>query len=863
MLHCLHTYTYLFILISNILIEITVWLPCDRMWSTTEVVDIFVATKGKRTVPSPPSLSSSSTSEKMLTHRFTSRAWHRGLRHLHANRSLIATLCSRNVSFHSRSSSTLAQLSAQRDAAVKYSRSSKEPISEAQRRSAQLELEQMTQSTSRLLAITDSTLITDAIVNEARVALHYWSRRWYMHYHPGFGRAAKGSALSFDALRNSSFGPPHEALRVDNSETDSPSHQKSGDYGARQAEILLDWSISHNLVNRGIFNLEGILSPLDYDHNEDYGCSPNMTFSQIIDTYLLPCAYNGVGSFGNYSNEEQINLLVEENNQRHYATLSKHFTRNLFHIKAVVDATRVLKKMREVQAAFSDYISADTLSIKSELNVWSKRSMILGVGHAGAQTGGILAGNIVAGHLNNINANDTLKSLEAKDPLDEHLYTLEGCIQEMENILVKAEERYTSTHDDSIKPSVEWYNHLLASYGRSDLKDASIKAKRMLRGMEAYEDNLDEDRDNSRSCWAKPDLISYNSLLFCLARDGSEARSKEALELFEKLKRRFERTHNESIRPDEVTYGSVLHALAQVGMAHDAQAILDTIEEDESVTPSLTIYNTVLNAYANSFERGAPRRAEMLLDRMKNLSSTGENPDIEPDIVSISTVMACHARSRKRANAIRAEELLDEAIKSYSLGNAKMKPDSIMFNCAILAWAQCSSTARDEWDRCGRLLEPPAERAEMLLHKLLDLSRSGTLEIAPVAQTVNLVLDGWAKSAREDAGDRALRLMRDMPNFGVTADECSYNSVLNAMSKQGDAQSIEKALTIFRELQTLSSSGENGRLTISDLSYNVMITVYGRSDDKDGARHAESLLRSMEDNGVQPTIITYNSCIGK
>ena len=48
-------------------------------------------------------------------------------------------------------------------------------------------------------------LISEAIVNEARVALHYWSRRWYMHFHPGFGRAAKGSALSWEALRNSTF----------------------------------------------------------------------------------------------------------------------------------------------------------------------------------------------------------------------------------------------------------------------------------------------------------------------------------------------------------------------------------------------------------------------------------------------------------------------------------------------------------------------------------------------------------------------------------------------------------------------------------------------------------------------------------
>lgn len=317
----------------------------------------------------------------------------------------------------------------------------------------------MTQSTTRLLAITDPSQITDAIVNEARVALHYWSRRWYMHFHPGFGRAAKGSALSLEALRNSSFGPPQDQGMLSGGQScihHTATHQPSGDYGARKAEMLLDWSISNNLASRGIFNMQGILSPQDYDATDDYGSSPNMTFTQIIDTYLLPCAFNGVGCFGNYSNEEQINLLVGKDDQRHYATLSKHYTKNPHYIKAVVDATRIMKKMRDMQETFPEHVSPDSLSIKSELNVWSKRSMILGADHAGVQTGGILAGNIVGGRLDNINPKELLKSLEKADVFDDAFYTLQGCLREMETILLSAEKQYMLTQDDSLKPSVDW-----------------------------------------------------------------------------------------------------------------------------------------------------------------------------------------------------------------------------------------------------------------------------------------------------------------------------------------------------------------------------------------------------------------------
>ena len=709
------------------------------------------------------------------------------------------------------------------------SNNAKEPISEAQRRNAQLELEQMSKSTTRLLAITpdDSSSITDAMVNEARVALHYWSRRWYMHFHPGFGRAAKGSALSVDALRNNSFFDPLEVPRGSSRDDDpstaaadgelSTSIQRSGDYGARQAEILLDWSISHNLIPRGIFNLEGICSPLEYHPNEEYyGSSPNMTLAHIIDTYLLPCAYNGVGCFGGYSNEEQINLLVEEDNQRHYATLSKHYTKNPHYIKAVVDATRIMKKMRELQTSFPDHISPDTLSIKSELNVWSKRSMILGSDHVGVQTGGILAGNIIAGHHNNLDPKERLKSLEKDDVLDDRFYTLRGCLDEMERILTNAEEQYCVNNDDSMKPSVDWYNHILGSWARSDLEEAPVRAIEMLRGMEAYDGVHIRPDESVRPCWAKPDSVSYNSVLFCLARCG---KAQEALNLFRQLSNRYRQSNNDSIRPDDVTYGSVLHALAQVGKASDAERILDSIEEEflmtpGAVVPSLTIYNTVLNAWANSVEHTAPRRAELLLERMKTLSSTGKNPNIEPDAVSFSTVMSCHARSKRKDGALRSEELLDQAITAYSQGNVKMKPDSIMFNCAILAWAHCSVSGYDT-DTTGRTLIP-AERAEMLLHRLLEMRENGSLEIAPMAQTYNLVLDSWAKSQRRDAADRALNLMRNMPKAGVTPDECSYNSVLNAISKQEDVMWLKRAEELFQEILELNRSGN---LTISDMTY--------------------------------------------
>jgi hypothetical protein len=82
--------------------------------------------------------------------------------------------------------------------------------------------------------------------------------------------------------------------------------------------------------------------------------------------------------------------------------------------------------------------------------------------------------------------------------------------------------------------------------------------------------------------------------------------------------------------------------------------------------------------------------------------------------------------------------------------------------------------------------------------------------------------------------------------------------VLYAISKQEDPIWVKRAEELFQEMKRLNSMG---KLTISDLTYNVMMNVHGKSSSKDGAEKAEELLRTMEHVGILPGIISYNSCI--
>ncbi len=678
----------------------------------------------------------------------------------------------------------------------------------------------MTHSTSRLLglgmdlktarcSITTTTLspspevpsnddqqvgpISDAIVNEARVALHYWSRRWYMHFHPGFGRAAKGSALSLDALRRwdklNYVGDDVDIIHgVDptmqassDSQPDSfMQNNIGGDYGARQAERLLDWSLTNNLVPRGVFDLPRITSHMEKEdkmRGQLLGVSPNLACVRIIETYLLPTAHGGAGG-GSGSSADTI-ILPDLGT---HATLAKHFTINASYVHAVADATRVMKKMVWLQSEFPDHIYLDSLSVKAELNVWSKRAILLGKNqrpNSDTTDGGVINEN------GGISCDPVLmlKSLEQEDVLinggemyGDDTYTFQGCLDQMETILANAESRYILTKDDRIRPSCDWYNHVLGLWARStDLDRAMVRTKQILQGMEVYHNSLaansdyevDEKSRNTasdhRRYLASPDIVSYNSVLFCLTRDSGKSRAKEAEALLQHLKERYRETKNPDIRPDEITYGLVLHALAQAGLAHEAESLLDQLEDDRrdgAIVPTLTIYNTVLNAWANSHLSNAPKRAEALLDRMRSHANIGKNPGAEPDSISISTIISCHARSKTRRGAERGEHLLNEAVAMYLNGNARVKPDAIMFNCAILGtyhiflfccfaisrfggltiallvgWTNISGIESEQGGSSSNQL--PAMRAEMLLQKI----KCSQLNILHVVQTFNQILD--------------------------------------------------------------------------------------------------------------------------
>ena len=84
-------------------------------------------------------------------------------------------------------------------------------------------------------------------------------------------------------------------------------------------------------------------------------------------------------------------------------------------------------------------------------------------------------------------------------------------------------------------------------------------------------------------------------------------------------------------------------------------------------------------------------------------------------------------------------------------------------------------------------------------------------------------------------------------------DEISYNSALHAMTKESDPKWVHRAEDMFDEMKQT--------VTISQITYHVLMNIYGKCAGEEGARKAEELLRSMEKDGFSASDISYNICI--
>ena len=300
----------------------------------------------------------------------------------------------------------------------------------------------------------------------------------------------------------------------------------------------------------------------------------------------------------------------------------------------------------------------------------------------------------------------------------------------------------------------------------------------------------------------------------------------------------------------QASYPFRINEAAQLGNTTLAESLLKEMHEEynrtrnETLKPQILVFSMILNAWAKSGSKQAPQRAEGILEKMWELHEKHEF-DTKPDVVSYSSVMSCWARSGQNGAAERAEALLREMQARWKDGEVGLRPNSISYTTVMHAYARRGeaekaealleemhfdhsvngneaakptvisfSTVLDAWSKCKSKHSP--QRAEKMLLKMWKLYESGKLDDPPSNFCYNCTITTWANSKDLNASQKAVALLREMQERWENGEEglrptvVSYNAVIHAFAKRGQA---DKAESLFEEIYTdYESKGNEGAI---------------------------------------------------
>eukprot|EP00900_Chrysochromulina_parva_P025024 jgi/Chrpa1/7155/Chrysochromulina_OHIO_Genome00013632-RA len=242
------------------------------------------------------------------------------------------------------------------------------------------------------------------------------------------------------------------------------------------------------------------------------------------------------------------------------------------------------------------------------------------------------------------------------------------------------------------------------------------------------------------------DTVTYNSVLSALGRGG---RWRLALATFKQMRA-------ERVPPNTVTFASAIAACAQAGEWERALKLLDTCFA--TGTPRNTIvYSSAISACEKA---GEWRPALDLIARM-------EGDGIAPDATALNAAMAACSRA---ARPKEAEALLQDAFERHDVERT-----AYSYNSLLTALARSLPKEKREGAVAGAQGDATAPAAPPVMP-------------APEVR------------APEEVVPTMRAVLARMAAEGVEADRYSYNPLISALSRTGDASGAVAAL---REMQKL------------------------------------------------------------
>ena len=311
-------------------------------------------------------------------------------------------------------------------------------------------------------------------------------------------------------------------------------------------------------------------------------------------------------------------------------------------------------------------------------------------------------------------------------------------------------------------------------------------------------------------------------------------------------------------KPNTVTYNSLLNCLAhskQPNAAVRAEEVLDEMwnlvetRQNSFVRPTTISYSSVLQAWSRSldYQKKGPRAEKILRDQWQRYQQG--NDKCRPDARTYNQLIAAWAHSKQSKAFESADALVQEMWDHYreDKDNEKVyrediiKPNKVTMTLLLTALAHASRN------------DPrAAHRADDILNNMWNMAKTQP-DMKPNAIIYTTLLQVWTASRDPDATRRVLTLWDELksrtePDFAPSM--AAYAAVLEKLSYSNLHNAADLAETMLEEMWTRTTENGESHVHPNTQMYQYVIQCCARrrltnDDDNDAVESSERILNDM------------------
>ena len=323
-----------------------------------------------------------------------------------------------------------------------------------------------------------------------------------------------------------------------------------------------------------------------------------------------------------------------------------------------------------------------------------------------------------------------------------------------------------------------------------------------------------------------PDLMSFNNAIWCAGNGGRLDLSKT---IFNEL------LDNSRLKPNVYTYGSLLHACAKSKNHQLALKYLRQMDE-QGIEPNQVVFTSAMEACAMS---GQYKEALMVMERMKSKK-------LSPDLTMVNAaIKACclggaMEEAEELASALREYDAMDLfTYHTLMMGNTKLGRHQ-----RVIVLYEEALTSRAKLDGGIYSLAMLASLNAGLYQqvpRIADQARSEGIPLTEASYTILMQALGEA-----GGGEQAVACLDDMVNEGLQPNVISYAAAMAACRHKPDV------------VLDLLDRMKNNQIAPNTVVLTTAINALA-SEGGEYIHVAYDILQTMEQDGPEPNIYTYNT----